>query len=76
MVPSTIAYSKSGLPDKLLKIFSKIPFFAQRPKEFVSLLSQDSQFRISDSDSYATILGKRLKGGRSINQGFGHHKNE
>ena len=32
IVPSTITYSKSGSPDKALKIFSKIPFLDQRRK--------------------------------------------
>jgi hypothetical protein len=32
IVPSAIAYSKSGSPDKALKIFSKIPFWDQRRK--------------------------------------------
>jgi len=32
IVPSIIAYSKSGSPDKLLKILSNTPFCAQRRK--------------------------------------------
>ena len=32
IVPSTITYSKSGSPDKALRIFSKIPFLDQRRK--------------------------------------------
>jgi hypothetical protein len=40
IVPSTIAYSKSGSPDKALKIFSKIPFWDQRRKRRKALFQR------------------------------------
>jgi hypothetical protein len=56
IVPSIIAYSKSGSPDKLLKILSKTPFCAQRRKRLkVEFQHPNSWCRSRQGDPVRTI---------------------